>query len=301
MSLLRAFSLFVIAFVLTPLHSKHTPLALAVDWNLGRDASFSDGDPSKSDYPSEPEMASVFSIPERDKAVIWADIDENDENSQVIYNYCQFGKKVTMFNSFPSTPKPHYLARRSRSWSWFLASIRSAMQMYLRALSGEVTLISPKDGPRGGCDEFWNYVFPEIEANKDVLFITLIDIQNPFGPGILYWRKGDPPPTPPRGPAGPNNGPGGDGSGIVIRLPPSTRDPRNDVWNLAGDVTAATAATALLSGDVTAALLHGLPPAATIMKDGLSGLNAATSQGQFIPATSSDPWIGPVDSFGLGE
>lgn len=194
------------------------------------------------------------------------------------------------------------MERGTRSESWFEAFILQALQVYIQALSGGVTLIFQKNGPSGGCNKFWNLIFPEIEANKDVSFITLIDIQNPLAPGILYWKKGDPPPNPPKGPADPNSGgggPGGDGSGIVIPpLPPSNRDPNNDVWN--------SAATAFLLGDVTAAVLPGsLLPAATILKNGLSGLNAATSQGQVLPATSSDQWLGlgeqwpaNIDSFG---
>lgn len=74
--ILRGFSLFLLAIVLTPFYIRNAPFALAeVVWNLGRDTSFNDGNPFASDYPSDPQLEEFFIDPGKNKYVFFADID----------------------------------------------------------------------------------------------------------------------------------------------------------------------------------------------------------------------------------
>ncbi|MCJ1263825.1 hypothetical protein MMC22_003695 [Lobaria immixta] len=302
---LRAFSLFLIVLVLAPFHPKHTPFALAVDSDFfGPDPRYNDANPRRSDYPDDRIIRDQFEAPPRGQATFWADIDETTENLAMVVRYCQISGNFIIGSCFPFVKGQSFLGKyfgeRAGSDMWYRGFRRRAMQIYINyGARGEVKLISRPGGPSKGCTDWHEFEFQALKQNNLVDFITLLDPNNLLGPGTRYWTRGDPDPpnSPSTRPAGPN-----DDGGNVIRLPQSDRDPRMDRWNFAG--------TALFQGGLTPAVLAGgfLPAAAAITKigagadflHGLSALNPATPQGQFLPATSSDQWTG-IDSFGLGK
>lgn len=302
---LRAFSLFLIVLVLAPFHPKHTPFTLAVDEDFfGRDPRFNDGDPARSDYPNDDIIRERFRSPPTGQAVFWADIDETLENLGMIVSFCQMTGNFIIGSCFPFFGGQSFMGksfgRRTGSDSWYRGFRRRAMRIYIKfGARGEVKLISRPGGPRADCNEWHEFEFEALKQNNRVDFITLLDPNNLFAPGTRYWTRGGP--DPPNSPSTPPVDPNRNGEN-VIQLPQSNRDPQMDIWNTVG--------TALFSSGVTAAVLEGgLPAAAAIMKNGagtdfLNGLRAlspATPQGQFLPATSSNQWTGPIDSLGLGE
>lgn len=164
------------------------------------------------------------------------------------------------------------------------------MQIYIEeGASEEVILISASvpDSSKESCNKWHQFEFPALKNNPLVDFITLLDLNNLNASGTRYWTKEDfDPPNSLFTPlASPNNS-----EGKVIRLSQLNQNPQMNKLSIAG--------TALLSGRLTPLVLAGgfFSAAATVIKNGavpdflhgLSALNPATPQGQFLPGTSSD-------------
>ena len=170
------------------------------------------------------------------------------------------------------------------------------MQIYIEeGASGEVILISASvpDSSKESCNKWHQFEFPALKNNPLVDFITLLDLNNLDASGTRYWTRGDSDPpnslNPPNSLSTPLASPN-DSKGKVICLLQLNQNPQMNKLSIAG--------TVLLSGRLTPLVLAGgfLSVAAAVIKNGavpdflhgLSALNPATPQGQFLSGTSSD-------------
>lgn len=218
MSLLRHFSLFLIATVLGFFHSKQVPFGLAVeiDWKLGRNPDVHDGNPLASDYPDDDEIAEAWTDPGKDKFAIWADIEDTDENALNIYRYTLEFKRYTIWDCYPRVASGHHFLEREnpnwRSLSWYGDFYRRAMRYALLQAKGIVHLISQPEGPQPDCTDWHEFFFLQLQ---NVEAVERIDLYSIYTLKFIrrYWPED---PDNQENPDKPDSGGSGGGDGNII-------------------------------------------------------------------------------------
>ena len=299
MSLLQGFTLFLIATVLAPYPSKQSSDGLDedIDWGLGRNPDFTDGDPENSDYPDDDAIAQAFMSPGKDKFALWVDLEETEENILNIRRFTLKFEKYTVWNCYPLLGSGYHFLEKNPAWDsdeWAEDFHKRTMLHAILEAEGGVHLISRPGGPRPDC-YYWHKVqFSQLRKNERVDWIDLYRLDS-LEWVERYWTRGDPDPESKKDPDNPNRPSGGEGGGRGGNIISGGGEGGiGNIINEGGgggspDINSVlglgTAVPLLGGGAFGAAVLEGVPPAVGITRIGgtdsldslLDGVKESTS------------------------
>ncbi|MCJ1263417.1 hypothetical protein MMC22_003287 [Lobaria immixta] len=171
------------AIFLTPFHKRISVFAADLD--------------PKSDYPDDDEIRAAFLGVQKDKTVVFADLDPNEATEAE-----EFARKrglTWIYEAFPKVDGKPYIFANGRPSEGYPDFIERVVKIWIKAASGIVYLVTNyPNGPRVilPCQMWWFLELPSLKDNEDVRLIIRIDRHN-FLNWNVYLNKDDPDPFDP--------------------------------------------------------------------------------------------------------